>query len=287
MGSIKKGDIVARKSYAGDIYFKVVDFFQNEDNKKCCLLKGLDVRLTASAPLDDLVRVEAKEVAEHWKNVMKKNNEQINRVFQRRNQERQKCFCRALKVGGEMEKKIEAFDLPGSVLHIDGDPDYLNLCMTTYKQMGINAHGYHVPEDKQHQVVVEYLERHRPDILVLTGHDGLVKGAKDYRSLENYHNSENFIRSVKAARLYEKNMDDLIIFAGACQSCYEAILEAGANFASSPKRVLIHAFDPVFVVEKIAFTSIYDPIPLKEVISGTITGFDGIGGFEGLKIHSA
>jgi spore coat assembly protein len=43
---------------------------------------------------------------------------------------------------------------------------------------------------------------------------------------------------------------------------------------------LIHAYDPVFVIEKIAYTSIYDPVPLKEVIAGTITGFDGIGGVE-------
>lgn len=85
---------------------------------------------------------------------------------------------------------------------------------------------------------------------------------------------------MKIARTFEKNLDDLIIFAGACQSYYEALLEAGANFASSPRRVLIHAYDPVFVMEKIAYTSIFDPIALKEIIAGTITGFDGIGGLE-------
>ncbi|MEG6617145.1 sporulation peptidase YabG [Peptococcaceae bacterium 1198_IL3148] len=286
MAGLKKGDIVARKSYSRDIFFKVVDIFVNDNNQEFCILKGLDVRLTASAPVNDLERVDAKEVANHWKNVMKKNNEQMKRVFQRRLKDRQQCFNRALNTGADGEKKIEAFDVPGSVLHLDGDADYLNLCLTTYNQMGIPAHGYHVAEDKQHQVVIQYLEEHRPDIVVLTGHDGLVKGAKDQRNVNNYYNSDNFIKSVKAARKYEKNMDDLIIFAGACQSCYEAILEAGANFASSPKRVLIHAFDPVFVVEKIAFTSIYDPVPLKEVISGTITGFDGIGGLDTPNIQS-
>jgi len=34
------------------------------------------------------------------------------------------------------------------------------------------------------------------------------------------------------------------------------------------------------VVEKIAYTSIYDPISIKEIITGTITGFNGIGGME-------
>jgi spore coat assembly protein len=280
MATLKKGDIVARKSYSRDIFFKVVDIFVNDDNQQFCVLKGLDVRLTASAPVDDLEQVDVKEVADHWKNVMKKSNEQMKRVFQRRMRDREQNFARALKIDDNAEKKIEAFDIPGSVLHLDGDADYLNLCLATYNQMGIPAHGYHVAEDKQHEVVIQYLEEHRPDIVVLTGHDGLVKGAIDHRDVNNYYNSNKYINSVKAARRYEKNMDDLIIFAGACQSCYEAILAAGANFASSPKRVLIHAFDPVFVVEKIAFTSIYEPIPLKEVIEGTITGFDGIGGLE-------
>ncbi|GBF32822.1 sporulation-specific protease YabG [Desulfocucumis palustris] len=152
--------------------------------------------------------------------------------------------------------------------------------MTTYKQLNIPCHGYHIDEDKQADQLMKILVEHRPDMLVLTGHDGLVKGAKDYKDINSYHNSRHFIKSVKVARTFEKSLDDLIIFAGACQSHYEALLGAGANFASSPKRVLIHAYDPVFVMEKIAYTSIYDPIALKDVISGTITGFDGVGGLE-------
>ena len=44
-------------------------------------------------------------------------------------------------------------------------------------------------------------------------------------------------------------------FAGACQSHFEALIRAGANFASSPSRINIHALDPVYVVGKISFTS--------------------------------
>ncbi len=285
MINIKAGDIVARKSYSRDVFFKVMEIYHS-DNGTYALLKGLDLRLCASSPLSDLEKVEPAEVARYWHNVMKNNSEQMKRVFKRRMKEREIRFARALKQNAlEEEKKIEAFDLPGTVLHLDGDPDYLNLCMTTYNQLGITAYGYNVPENKQAEVVIQYLEEHRPDILVLTGHDGYKKN-HDLRNINSYHNSEHFINAVKAARRYEKSMDDLVIFAGACQSNYEAIIKAGANFASSPKRVLIHAFDPVFVVEKIAFTSIYDPIPLKDVIAGTITGFDGIGGVETLKIHS-
>ena len=281
MADIKKGDTVARRSYSKDVFFKVTSLYVNSKKQQCAKLKGLDLRLFASSLVDDLEKIEPKDVANYWHNVMKNNNEQMKRVFKRRMLDRQQSFARAVKeYGTEDNNKIEAFDMPGSVLHLDGDNDYLNLCMTTYSQMGIPAHGYNIAEDQQPEKVIEYLEEHRPDILVLTGHDGVVKGKKDYKDVKNYHHSQNFIKSVKAARRYEKSMDDLIIFAGACQSHYEAILAAGANFASSPKRVLIHAFDPVFVVEKIAFTSIYDPIPLRDVIAGTITGFDGIGGFE-------
>lgn len=71
-----------------------------------------------------------------------------------------------------------------------------------------------------------------------------------------------------------------MIFAGACQSHYEGILRAGANFASSPHRVFIHALDPVFIIEKVAFTPINKIISAKDVIAATITGIKGIGGVE-------
>jgi len=274
---IKTGDVVARLSYGGDIFFKVMEIFIGVDGKEYARLKGLDLRLLATSPLDDLQRVEPAQVAAFWHSFMTRNHEQMRRIFQRRQEEHRQRMTRAT---GYAENKIESFDVPGSVLHIDGDGDYLDLCLTTYRQLGIPAHGYCIPEEEQVKELDALLRTHHPDILVLTGHDGLVKGTRDFSNLKNYHHSKNFMEAVKVARGYEKSKDDLIIFAGACQSHYEALLAAGANFASSPQRVLIHAFDPVFVVEKIAYTSIYDPIPLKDIISGTITGFPGIGGVE-------
>ena len=88
------------------------------------------------------------------------------------------------------------------------------------------------------------------------------------------------MEAVIKAREYEPNRDDLIIFAGACQSHYEALIDAGANFASSPGRVLIHAFDPVFLAEKLAYTSIFDALSLRDILSNTITGTEGVGGIE-------
>lgn len=276
MSSIKVGDIVGRKSYGCDLYFKVMDLFTGPDGKQYARIKGLDLRLCATSLIDDLCKFEASQVAAYWHGVMVKNSEQMKRVFQRRQNDQARSMTRAAGKGAQ----LESFDKPGSVLHIDGDKDYLELCMTSYKQFGIQAHGYNIDEEKQPKQIMDLLLKHRPDLVVITGHDGLIKDAKDYLDINNYHNSGYFVEAVNIARQYEKSLDDLVIFAGACQSHYEAILEAGANFASSPQRVLIHAYDPVFVMEKIAYTSIYEPISLKDVIASTITGFDGIGGLE-------
>lgn len=275
MDQIKVGDIVGRVSYGCDLFFKVVEISRGAGGEPVARLKGLDVRLTATAPLADLKKFEPAEVAAFWHSFMTRNHEHLRRIFQRREEDRRRIMTRALST-----LDLGSFDVPGSVLHLDGDGDYLDLCLTTYRQLGIPAHGYQVDEEKQPGVVVELLKKHRPDILVLTGHDGVEKGTRDFASIKNYHSSLYFVEAVKKAREYEKSLDDLVIFAGACQSHYEALLEAGANFASSPQRVLIHAFDPVFVVEKIAYTSVYDYISVKDIVAGTITGFPGIGGVE-------
>ncbi len=276
MERIRVGDIVGRISYGCDIFFKVVELFIEDNGKENARLKGLDARLFATAPVEDLRKFEPAEVAAFWHTFMIQNREHLKRVFQRREQDRQRILIR----GDDLVSELGSFDVPGSVLHIDGDGDYLDLCLTTYRQLSIPAFGYQIVEEKQPGMVMELLQKHRPDILVLTGHDGIEKGTRDFSDLNNYHNSRYFVEAVKKARVYEKSRDDLVIFAGACQSHYEALLEAGANFASSPRRVHIHTFDPVFVVEKIAYTSIYDQISLKDIIAGTITGFPGIGGVE-------
>ena len=279
MAEIKTGDVVGRKSYNMDVMFKVIDIYNDDGGKKMAHLKGLDYRLCATAPLEDLQKYESRDISSYWQTLMKKNTEQMKRVFSRRSRERMRDLVRAANI--ENGEHMPSFDVPGKVLHMDGDDDYLGLCLTTYKQLGVPVDGYYISEQEQPEQVVELLKRHRPDLLVITGHDGFIKeNGMDFKNIDNYYNSKNFVQAVKNARQYEKSRDDLIIFAGACQSHYESILEAGANFASSPKRVLIHAFDPVFVMEKVAFTSIYDPIPLIEIIEGTITGFDGIGGVE-------
>lgn len=281
MGEIKKGDIVGRRSYNKDIYFKVTDLYKDDDGKEQAYLKGMHMRLCANAPLDDLVKIEPSELSGYLRQEVIKTGEQMNRIMARRQRERELFLNRAsVPEKKSADNKMDGFDVPGTVLHIDGDSDYLDLCLTTYKQLNIQATGYNVEEAQQPKVVEKLLKKHVPDLLVITGHDGFIKGKDDFSDINNYYSSKYFVEAVKLARGYEKSRDDLVIFAGACQSHYEAILAAGANFASSPQRVMIHAYDPVFVVEKIAYTSIYDPISIRDIIASTITGFDGIGGLE-------
>ncbi|MDD2627999.1 MAG: sporulation peptidase YabG [Clostridia bacterium] len=99
-------------------------------------------------------------------------------------------------------------------------------------------------------------------------------------NIDNYKNSRNFIETVLEARRYEHNLDNLVIFAGACQSYYEAILSAGANYASAPKRVLIDMLDPIIVAETVAYTPVDKFVPLAGIISNTREGLKGIGGVQ-------
>ena len=108
----------------------------------------------------------------------------------------------------------------------------------------------------------------------------MYKNANDFLDVNNYRNSKYFIDAVKVLREYNSSYDELVIFAGACQSCYEAILDAGANYASSPSRVLIHCLDPVFICEKVAYTRIDKVVSITDVIENTITGIKGIGGLQ-------
>lgn len=122
---------------------------------------------------------------------------------------------------------------------------------------------------------------YNPDILIVTGHDGMIRKEIDYNNLQNYRNSKYFIETVKKAREYERDyFKDLVIFAGACQSYYEALINAGANFASSPARILIDFLDPLIIAQKVAITESYKYITIndiyKELRDGK-RGVDGIG----------
>ena len=80
------------------------------------------------------------------------------------------------------------------------------------------------------------------------------------------------------ARRWGKSSDKLVIFAGACQSFYEGILSAGADFASSPGRILIDFVDPLIVAEKIAVTENYKFVTSMEIAREIKEGSRGVSG---------
>jgi len=80
--NIKIGDIVTRKSYGGDIYFRV-DKIVGEQGKECALLRGLVYRLYADAPFNDLERKDRISVTVHRKENLKEQGQQIVRVANR------------------------------------------------------------------------------------------------------------------------------------------------------------------------------------------------------------
>ncbi len=273
--AIAVGDLVIRKSHGGDIVFKVMDICEQGQYEPSCVLKGLHMRLLADAPLDDVERVDAEHLRVEIKRLEEKRSDCLSRVMERRSADRMPNLWRGDR------KKYSYFDIPGRVLHIDGDEEYLKMCLKTYRQLNLEADGEWISEANQPEQIVAVVKKYRPDILVITGHDALSgNGKKDCRNIENYRNSKHFVQSVLNVRSLCPSRDELVIFAGACQSYFEAIIAAGANFASSPTRIFIHAYDPVFIAEKVAFTSINQAINLSDTITSSVTGVEGVGGIE-------
>lgn len=61
MREIKSGDIVSRYSYGNDIIFSVKKVIKLANKKKVAILKGIDVRVEADAPVEDLKLVSKEE----------------------------------------------------------------------------------------------------------------------------------------------------------------------------------------------------------------------------------
>lgn len=259
MNKIKKGDIVARKSYGKDILFVVNKIIETKSGK-IAILRGLVERVEADSDIIDLELMDSNTIKNNLDALEKRLN---NRIKENRNHEMRRAYK------------------TGKILHLDGDKKYSEKSNFYYKKLGLNAIVKNIPEYKQPKVITNLLKIYNPDVLVITGHDGMIKRGTGYSDLYNYRNSKYFIETVKKAKEYEKNSNKkLVIFAGACQSYFEALISAGANFASSPARILIDFLDPLIVAEKVATTEKYKYITVddfaRELRDGK-KGIDGIG----------
>lgn len=164
------------------------------------------------------------------------------------------------------------------ILHLDGDRRYSEKSARYYKQIGLKAIVKNIPEYKQASSIRFLLERYHPDILVITGHDAMLKNNSDKNNIYNYRNSKYFINTVKEARKWANSSEELVIFAGACQSYFEALINAGADFASSPGRILIDFVDPLIVAQKVAITDINKYISISDIEGSLTSGLKGISG---------
>ncbi len=267
MKKIKKGDIVARKSYGKDIIFYVKRIIKTS-SKSIAILCGLYERIEADSNLDDLELLDDIQLKDITKNKENKLNTRIDKKIK-------EYRFNFLEDNQQLRQKI----ITGKILHLDGDKRYSQKSYNYYKKMGLNAIVKNIPEYKQPRVVYKLLKIYQPDILIITGHDGMIKRGANFNDIYNYRNSRHFINTVKEARKYDKdNNRETVIFAGACQSYFEAIMMAGANFASSPARILIDFLDPLIIAEKVATTERYKFITVDNVTREIRDGKKGIGG---------
>ena len=147
--TIKKGDVVTRKSYNNDVIF-IVDLVINEKN---AILTGITTRLKADSPIDDLEIISKKEID----NIYKKIDEKIDKISNKANEKKDGLLKRSNKV-----------IYTGKILHLDGDRRYSEKSKLYYQKMGLNAVVRNIPEYRQANMVNRLIEQYKPDILIVT-----------------------------------------------------------------------------------------------------------------------
>ncbi len=235
---MKINDLVTRNKYRNDIIFRIIDIIENK-----AILKGEVVRLIADSTLEDL------------------------RLFSF--EEKKTLTLPKIKE----EKEV----IKGTVLHIDGDEYYLKKAMDAYSKYNIEAVGYYIKEKEIPYKIENLLKKHRPDIVVITGHDAYYP-SKNKNDINAYKNSLYYVEAVKKCRELIPSKDELVIISGACQSFYELLIKEGSNFASSPTRSNIHLLDPIIVASFIANYRISQQIDIEYILSNTIS--KSMGGIE-------
>ncbi|NBJ71647.1 MULTISPECIES: sporulation peptidase YabG [Clostridia] len=270
--SYTRGDLVTRHSYQHDILFRI-----SSVKKEQVDLVGEDIRLKADAPTADLRLVEERELQKR-RRLGKEKEESSYRLFRQDYQLLKEK--RQYQATDGFLHEVSYFQLPAKVLHIDGDPMYLKKCIDLYQRIGLQVHGVHLYERDMPLQITELIAKIQPNIIVITGHDAFSKNKGEKQDLRAYRNSKYFIEAVREARRMNPNLDQLVIFAGACQSHFELLIRAGANFASSPLRVNIHALDPVYIAAKVAYTPFMEKVSVWDAIRNTLTGNKGMGGVE-------
>jgi spore coat assembly protein len=229
----------------------LIDEIVNQDK---VYISGLHYRIRKIVALEELREATAEEIEQETKKA-------------------QKYFLSVTNI----KKRTNKNYLLGTVLHIDGDQKYLDKCLQLYKEIGVFANGLTIQENQIHEQIQNLIFKLTPDIVVLTGHD--VYNQKGLKDLNNYNNTLNYIKAVRKVRQI-KSRGDVVVIAGACQSNFEALIASGADFASSPKRINIHTFDPAVIAIKTATTAFNKIVNLSEALRYIEKGSEAFGGLE-------
>lgn len=250
----KVNDYVSRISYNHDVIFKIIEIKNDE-----VLLEGYEKRLIATAKISDLALVDELMIL----SVEESSNDRIKGI-----------------------KKLSRYKMhmTGKILHIDADKVYLEKCLKLYEELSLPAYGVYMNESDIKVHILDLIDQLDPDIVILTGHDSYNKqGIKD---LKNYRNTMDYVEAVKKIRKHYSK-DHIFVFAGACQSNFEAIIASGANFASSPKRVNIDAYDPAIIAIKAAttpFNEIINIEDIKDILDSKKSGISGIESYGKMRL---
>lgn len=236
------GDLVTRKSYNDDIIFIILNILNG-----VAYLASINYRLNADSPLSDLNLVCNKNNSSYF---MEKNKHSNSNTTLSNNEPDRRIIPHSIM--NIFKKNFASNTL---ILHIDGDKFYLKESMKQYKFSRVNVLGFAIHENKQPEAIKDLLNKYNPKIIVITGHDSLINDKPNSTNINDYKNSKYFIDSTKIARSFNSDYNDLVIISGGCKSNYEELMNAGANFASSPERKLINITDPVNIACLLATSS--------------------------------
>lgn len=113
------GDLVVRKSYGGDVTFRVEGL-----QLDAAVIKGTEFRLIADSPVDDLIQVPYEPQSAKTRQAHIKAHQTLSRLQQNRMEQAERNR-EGLVQDWSAQQELTYFEMPGKVLHLDGDPNYL------------------------------------------------------------------------------------------------------------------------------------------------------------------
>lgn len=244
---MKIGECVIIKNDDSKILYEIIELTNNY-----ATIRGINYRIIKVVEINKIKKASSSDIKTE-------------------NDKTQKYYFNLLNQKFRTEKKY----ILGKILHIDGDKKYLEKCLELYQQLGVFAYGVRIDENKMSSKIEGVLAQISPDIIIVTGHDSY--NSSGLSELENYTNTKNFMDTIKVIRRHDSNC---CIIAGACQSNFEALMASGATFASSPKRINVHTFDPAVIAIKVATTSFLKIVDFNEIIKFIEQGRNAYGGVE-------